>query len=258
VTITMMIKAVADREDDRRLREIEGSVASAVARALDALRRDIWRGITDDNVHELEQRIARRETWQAVADALYQSLSESVTQGVETGRRQIERDIFGVVKRQTGTAINWELAAERALQWLASYVPELTYAGVYGLQSGTLAAFRREIGRYIADKRTMGQLRESLAREFGEGRANRIAVTEVTRTFMEGNLASWRESGVTDGKQWNTNRDEIVCPICRPLNDTVVALNEPFNAGGLRVDGPPAHPNCRCWVSPVASVPDAN
>lgn len=255
--MVIAIKAVADREDDQQLRQIEDDVTAALARALDTLRRDVWRGIADVNVHELEQRIARRDTWQPIADALYQALMASTLQGVETGRRQIERDVFGIVERNA-SGIDWELAAERALEWLLSYVPELTYAGVYNLQSTTLAAFRREVGRYIADGRTMGQLREALAVLFGEERANRIAVTEVTRTFMEGNIASWRESGVTEGKRWNTNRDEIVCPICRPLNDRVVALDATFNASGLRVMGPPAHPNCRCWVSPVVSVPDAN
>jgi hypothetical protein len=77
-----------------------------------------------------------------------------------------------------------------------------------------------------------------------------IAVTEVTRSYAEGNQIAWKESGVVEGKEWNTANDEIVarCPICWPLHGVVIPIGEEFDGG---FDGPPAHPRCRCWITPV-------
>lgn len=39
-----------------------------------------------------------------------------------------------------------------------------------------------------------------------------------------------------------------MCPVCGPLAGRLVGLDEPFADG---IDGPPAHPRCRCWVVPA-------
>lgn len=42
---------------------------------------------------------------------------------------------------------------------------------------------------------------------------------------------------------WNTSEDDKVCPICRPLNQ------KPSEEWAEEFpEGPPAHPNCRCWL----------
>ena len=61
-------------------------------------------------------------------------------------------------------------------------------------------------------------------------------------------MEAWRESDVINKRRWNTGVDELVCPICGPLHNVIVGLDETF-PGGFRV--PPAHPNCRCWITPV-------
>ncbi len=55
------------------------------------------------------------------------------------------------------------------------------------------------------------------------------------------------------GKRWRVQRGQQVCPICEPLDDIVVALDEKFERAGLSVDAPPAHPRCRCSLQPVWS-----
>jgi len=73
-------------------------------------------------------------------------------------------------------------------------------------------------------------------------RAEMIAVTEVTRAASEGEQAVARElarQGIIMTPFWNTNRDELVCPICEPRN------NQEITDGMF----PPAHPRCRCWVN---------
>jgi hypothetical protein len=40
-----------------------------------------------------------------------------------------------------------------------------------------------------------------------------------------------------------------VCDLCGPLNEQIVDEANMFSTeGGLAVDYPPLHPNCRCWV----------
>lgn len=81
-------------------------------------------------------------------------------------------------------------------------------------------------------------------------RADTIARTELATAYNSGTQAAI-EKGVAEGafdgpvlKEWRTQRDEITCPICAPLNKLQVGLNESFPTGDL----PPAHPRCRCVV----------
>ena len=95
---------------------------------------------------------------------------------------------------------------------------------------------------------TIPQLKKRLIPLFGEKRADLIASTEVTRAYAEGNLTAWKETGFTEGKEWVTANDELVCPLCGPLDGEVVPINGDFSDG---THAPPRHPRCRCGVSPV-------
>jgi len=58
-------------------------------------------------------------------------------------------------------------------------------------------------------------------------------------------VLAWQESGEVDRMQWVAEIN--ACPICVALNGQIVALGRPFS-NGREV---PAHPNCRCTLSPV-------
>lgn len=84
---------------------------------------------------------------------------------------------------------------------------------------------------------------------FSEQRAQRIAVTEITRVFAEANqiyanaLASqYPEFKVQ--KQFFTNVDDRVCPVCAPLDGKTADYNDEF-----AMPNPPLHVNCRCWTA---------
>lgn len=123
---------------------------------------------------------------------------------------------------------------------------------------------------------------------FGSVRASRIAVTEVTRLFADGNIMAWHASGVVTSKVWRTANDELVCPLCGPLEGVTVELTKEFtqdaetvgNSKQMRlllgdrytpemgqakaqqffrwqkagVNAPPRHVNCRCSLHPVVSI----
>lgn len=92
-----------------------------------------------------------------------------------------------------------------------------------------------------ADKR---RIETGLDKVFGPGRASTIAISETTAAQSAGGDAGAKATfGLSLGDLWITEADQRVCPICSPLHRT----RREF--WGLKyVDGPPAHPNCRCVV----------
>lgn len=138
--------------------------------------------------------------------------------------------------------IDWELANGAAEDWARRYGYDL----VSRLVGTTRRRLASEVAEWTRNSETINQLAQRLSGLFDARRARTIAVTEVTRAYAEGNQAAWRESKVINGKRWNTANDELVCPICGPLNGRVVPLESGFD----NIDNPPAHPNCRCWITP--------
>jgi hypothetical protein len=76
----------------------------------------------------------------------------------------------------------------------------------------------------------------------------------------DASLAAWRQAaadGLVDPAQvrrhWVVADDERLCEVCEPipnLNPGGVGLDEPFRTPIGALDGPTAHPRCRCttWV----------
>jgi SPP1 gp7 family putative phage head morphogenesis protein len=226
------------------MRRFEREMEAAIARALNRLRIDVAKDITDGNVQDMVSRLKDSEFTRPFQDAIVTELQRVSLAGSDFGRQQVERFVFG-----TGKALEvgmWELANNAAAQWALRYGYDL----VRGLLDTTRDRLQKEIAEYVQNSQTIGQLVSRIRGDnlFGEERARMIAVTEVTRAFAAGNMEAWRASGVIEKRQFNVNRDELVCPICGPLNGKVVGLDEEFDEG---IDGPPVHPRCRCWLSPV-------
>jgi len=78
-----------------------------------------------------------------------------------------------------------------------------------------------------------------------------IARTELAMAYNEGaygaTIAAQEQGFLGDvRKRWLTAADERVCPICAPLDNTIVNLNA-FFPNGIKL--PPAHPQCRCAIA---------
>ena len=147
-------------------------------------------------------------------------------------------------KKQIG-GVNWELANDSAREWARRHSAQL----VGGILDTTRDKIRRNVADFVENQRTFGELTANIQASgaFNQARANLIAVTETTGSYAEGNMVAWKESGVTEATMWNTNNDSLVCTICGPLDGVVVPLGSEFDGGG---EGPPAHPGCRCWLTP--------
>jgi len=83
---------------------------------------------------------------------------------------------------------------------------------------------------------------------FSKERAKRIAVTEITRLFADGNSLVWQAAGYIDTVRWNTARDDKTCPICKGF---ATANGGVYELNSIR---PPAHPLCRCFLTPIVNV----
>ena len=182
---------------------------------------------------------------------------------------------------------NWEYFNRSATEYLRTY----RLHTLVGINETTRKQTIENIDEWIQNGEPLDMLVKRLDPLFGPERAERIAVTEVTRVYAEGNLSSWRATGLVGGKRWNTAVDDLVCPICAPLDGMEVDMDEGFtvdftalphevvfemvegedgvyNWNGhfikrvekfgatyfeIGLDGPPAHPRCRCWLTPVVS-----
>jgi SPP1 gp7 family putative phage head morphogenesis protein len=89
----------------------------------------------------------------------------------------------------------------------------------------------REIARQLADRLD----------KIGKTRALTIARTEIIRAHAEGQLESMDALGVEKVgimAEWSTAGDDLVCPLCSPLEAMSLKIKE---ARGMI----PRHPNCR-------------
>lgn len=139
--------------------------------------------------------------------------------------------------------VNWDLINTAASEWARGY----TYDLIRGINETSRRAVQQAISAYFEQGLTIGDLRERLGRIYSPVRAEMIATTEVTRAASMGEQALAQEianQGIQMTAVWQTNNDEMVCPICGPLHER--PESEWRNA---HPDGPPAHPRCRCWLN---------
>ena len=238
--------------DGRQMRRLERQFEQAVGAALGRWWRDISKGVTADDPQEMERRLADPEILGRVEQVLVAELQTVAVAGADFGREQVERHVLGTIK-QGAIGINWELANNNAAEWAldnsGALLKDLTQARVRRVQ--------KEVARFIESPESMPELRKRLEGMFDKRRAHLIAATEVTNAFAAGNVEAWKESGVIERHRWNTANDEIVCPICGPLHNMIVSIEGEFeanrsdNGAAMVVQRPPAHPACRCWLTPV-------
>jgi len=153
---------------------------------------------------------------------------------------------------QVGFGIDWTLVNQAAVDWAKTHAGEL----VDGVTETARNFIGDAVADYFEDGLTIGDLRERLERVYGPKKAEEIAQTEVTRAAVEGEIEmveEIRKSGIEMTPIWQTNNDDLVCPICGPMNGRMgqyvgsVPMWEHPDLG--EIGAPPAHPRCRCWVN---------
>lgn len=121
---------------------------------------------------------------------------------------------------------------------------------IKNLDDTTREALRSALELFIdSPGATMGDVMASLP--FSEARSLRIAVTEVTRAYGQAAQIAGEElkkqfPDLKFYKTWNTNEDDIVCPLCGELDGQVIPLEDEWDDG---IMAPPRHVGCRCWIN---------
>lgn len=171
--------------------------------------------------------------------------------------------VAGYQARRLHMFVDMRLLNDQALRYVVEYyIPTLIKLdGDMSIVQATRQRVKDDIARWqrgeLPAGRGIADLQKALSKYFSVGRARRIAVTEATRVYATANRLAWQNAykdpqyqqafGIT-AMRWNTARDDIVCPICAPLNSKQVLLGEDFPVEG---GTPPAHPDCRCWSTPI-------
>jgi hypothetical protein len=140
---------------------------------------------------------------------------------------------------EIGIGVDWDMVNLTASQWSREHTEQIL-RDMFAIRYDHL---NTTIPRFYEEGWNLGQLQGELEKWYSPVRAQMIAVTETTRASVEGERALvWqleKENGVRMTPVWQTANDERVCPICGPKH------GKPITDGQY----PPAHPNCRCWVT---------
>lgn len=225
--------------DGKLLRRFERNGTAKLARMLDELGDDLFKGLTEEQVNLVFSRLNGDITQDKIRAVVGELVEEWAVAGAEFGASQV----IGLVGN---IGVDWALSNQAAARWAQNYTFEL----VQGITNTTQEDLQRKIGAFVTDQGTIGQLRDSLEPTFGEVRAQMIAVTETTRAYAEGNREAWAASGVVQEREWRTNNDEIVCVICMPMDGVTTGVNESFQHPTMGAIDVPGHVNCRCWTVP--------
>ncbi|KKK73190.1 hypothetical protein LCGC14_2896280, partial [marine sediment metagenome] len=142
--------------------------------------------------------------------------------------------------------IDYTLTNTRAAEWASEYSFEL----ITDINETTERALKKIFKSFIdTPGMTIGDVVSLLP--YDESRALMIATTEITNAYAEAAQMAGEDLAeefpdVRVIKQWWTNNDALVCPICGPLHGQVVDIDKMFvNADlGLEFEKPTAHVRC--------------
>lgn len=187
-----------------------------------------------------------------VPDSLWLGAEAGLTAALVPSLMQIY--LASAVDMATANGITPDMAAltNTATAWAESYSFEL----VKGITNTSRDRLRELVTAFLKDdKQDLKTLGGKIADMFGPVRGDMIAITEVTRASAEGQrgllqILTADNPAIKGAQIWRTSRDELVCPICRRLNNVLAnrrGLFEHPETG--QVFFPPAHPRCRCAVS---------
>lgn len=153
------------------------------------------------------------------------------------------------------TGFSFDAKNESAQAYVEDYGAEL----IQGISKTTREDIKDLLDLAFDGEMNVEELADSIGTLIGsDTRAELIARTETMKAANAGQQEAW-DQAVDDGlltgdeKQvWITAPDERLCPICDEMDGQEIALGESFDVDGEELDGPPAHPNCRCTVGLVA------
>ena len=200
--------------------------------------REFYRDLQMDTGKSLEEFLKDQIDHKAdpALKAMYYSL---YTRGAEriTNLTLEQRQLLGYVLKVSGV----EISPDELARKIRSYV------GLTKPQVQRLLKIEQNLKIAGEDPEVIKRILEKTADSMRRYRSMVIARTELAWNYTQGQLSYLsdvqRQLGAEMYKIWQVTPDDILCDICANLDGEKRLLNEAFSIG---VDGPPAHPNCRC------------
>lgn len=214
-------------------REISGrdSIESRMARALE--------GKFEEQRKELLSLLGDPPDINNIPSSYWDDAGKGIAEAVRPILQDIYIEQAQALMGTISIGVDMAVVNTMAIEWASSYAYDL----VKGINDVTRKGIAEAVRLFYERGFSIDELQDDLSRYYNSVRARMIAVTETTRAGVEGErqIAEQiaRDSGVQMIPVWNTAADELVCPICGPRH------NQEITDGKY----PPAHPNCRCWVT---------
>jgi SPP1 gp7 family putative phage head morphogenesis protein len=151
-----------------------------------------------------------------------------------------------------GKPFKFDATSPDALAWAKAHAGET----IDDMNASTVEDIRNLVADAFEQQFDVDELADKIADLIGDDeRAEMVARTESMRAANEGQMQAWdqaTEAGVLTGdekKEWIVTPDDRLCPICEPLDGEQTGLDDTFKVDGDEIDGPPAHPRCRCTIA---------
>jgi len=216
---------------------------AALADAMEAALRSVFRDLRERLEAEVEldpypapaPRWLRKAIWDMFADdPWWAGIQERLRRGLAAQALAIVLDGGRDAEALVGYGVEWGKVDPKLLAFTDRYthawVKKLTETRRAGLIEALKAWQQGGLGT-----RGMPDLVRAIAPLFTRESAERIAVTETTRLYAEGNLAAWREIEGIAMVEVATAEDELVCQICRTLNGKRWPKNKPLHVPPFHV-----------------------
>lgn len=173
--------------------------------------------------------------WQDFSEELSVALLFGLGLAMVAGGQHSERE----VRIDTG----WSDTNEVVLNYLNRH----TFNLVKGLNRTTRNRMRSAIKISVKTNETLDQLENRLTKIVDDkNRARIIGHTESVRAYNVGRVEAVKEMNVKSQKIWDSIIDKRTSSICIDLDGKTIPVDKKFETiTGEKVEGPPAHVNCR-------------
>jgi hypothetical protein len=207
----------------------------------------------------------------ALKDQDEKAVVSLASKAIEATKKELKKSLLPLIKKVyaevgkggvKGIARNLRAAAPkidfkfditnpRAVEWVKTHALEL----IDDLSKTTSDAIRDEIEASFVDQFDVDELADKISELIGDdARAELIARTESMAAANAGQQELWAqatEAGLLTGdetQEWITTPDDRLCAICEPMDGVQAPMGGFFDVEGEQIEGPPAHPDCRCTL----------
>ena len=179
---------------------------------------------------------------QASLEAIFKSGANLASEQVGAGELRIIDPVALDFAQNKGAA----LVGMQVRNGVVVRNPNPAYSIAQTTRDGIKSELTKALEGGLSNEEFAANLQKSYA--FSKQRALAIATTELAAADMAGSMFAYRAAGVIK-KRWLFSNSEGVCPACQGnAAQGAIGMDDDFQSGD---DAPPAHPSCRCDVSPI-------